>query len=454
MNAGLNAPDDVAITKMTAADGTFLGGSTVMSPRIQYVVATDPNNSVDLLWGVAPVGGLSYTAVDKTTVTIKEGFPLLNLKKPAVNTNLKFMFQHALSRLGVKVVLASDQVAAGGKFDFGNSKVTIEKIEITGKFGTEGTLLLMNTAENTPNWQSVTTAESTPFTIAEGQGLAPHLVYNSTLAEAKSQQVVTGVTTDLADAIKVSSSLSDANYTFATSAKRTYSPTTPLFEAKGDNASDTYKEFAFTKGSNIYLQQFTTNNLATNNKAFTDITATINTKYPTATVWTANNPIYTIAADKIVAINETNKKENATKPAYRKVGKIYTPTGVAPEVGDYVIEAGNLTEVEKPTDTANEYFTAIPNYFMVIPPAPGVTDRNKINVKITYYVSTEDANLKDGILYTKNEVEKTVTLPSFDNGMAYNLKLILGLTSVKIEAEMSEWQTITSEVNLPQNISE
>jgi hypothetical protein len=55
----------------------------------------------------------------------------------------------------------------------------------------------------------------------------------------------------------------------------------------------------------------------------------------------------------------------------------------------------------------------------------------------------------------KNVIKKTVTVNSLTNNRAYNLKLILGLTSVKMEAEVADWQVDGStEVYLPQNKAE
>lgn len=427
-------------------------------PKITYKVATDPSQSVDLLWGVAPVGGISYTATDGKTVSIKEGMPLIDLKKPAVNTSMKFLFQHALARLGVKVVLAADQVSAGGTFDVANNKVTIEEIEITGKFGTEGTLNLNNDARNKANWEGVTVNDGTgtnpTFKINKTNGLAAHLCYDGEKngegsIPAYSQQDVTGVTTTYSDAIQVSN-IPGYSKLYTTPA---YSPTTPYFADDDDHTTATpgYATYAAKAGlfannttDSVYLQK----NVLSN--AYTDITSTISTQYPNATVW---SNIYSILKSKLTAITAATLEANKTKPAYRKHGNTYYPTGVTPIVGDYVIEDTDLQEVILGT-TASNYYLANANYFMVIPPT-GETEADKtIKVKITYYVSTTDPNVANGVVYTKNEVEKEIVLPHLKNGMAYNLKLILGMTSVKLEAEAADWTTTTSEINLPQNTAE
>ena len=448
-------------------------------PKVAYSVAYDPNYSVDLLWGVAPAGGLTYNSVangvtsgaaKNGVVTIEEGKPLINLIKPAVNTNLKFQFQHALARLGVKVVAAVDQVAAGGVFDYGNSKITIEEISIQGNYGVKGVLNMNNTEKNTSNWGHVVKGNTYANAIklnAAYNSLAEHLRYDATKNPAtgsKSQQTHTGVTTDLADAIQVSS-IKDERYSDYTTqyvaGKLTYSPTTPYFGGATTNATKTYVPFhsgTFPGTTDVtYFYSFTADNTATAKKSYTEITLNAAAiTYPNALVW---KNVCGISSTFIKKISDaTDMTTYASNTAYRKVGKTYTPTGQKPEVGDYVFVNGSNvdevpTSVPAPTQDATRYL-AKPNYFMVIPTNSEALADRTLKVKIIYYVSTTDTKLKDRIVYTKNEVEKDVVLPHLKNGVAYDLRLILGLTSVKVEADVADWVTTGAEVNLPQNISE
>ena len=87
-------------------------------------------------------------------------------------------------------------------------------------------------------------------------------------------------------------------------------------------------------------------------------------------------------------------------------------------------------------------------YFMVIPTHAN-TD---LDVTIDYVVITEDANVNGGYVETENIITKKVTIPTLTNNKAYNLKLILGMTSVKLDAEVADWEVDGStEVNLPRN---
>lgn len=486
INSKLEAGAGVGITQITNNEGKHadIHGELIDNPAIKYVTATDPDYSVDLLWGVAPAGGLNYTAVNGKAVKVDEGMPLIDLTKPAVNTNIKFQFQHALARLGVKVVLAADQVAPGGQFDYGNTKVTIEKIEVKGNFGTSGYLDLNNTptGKNVANWIAKNKADGSDpaalnpvLTIDASHGLAPHLVYNATTAGDKKQQEVTGVTTTLADAIKVRS-LYDANYIDDCATKETapaYSATRPYFADAADIAKATspYATYEFSKNNDLYyFHMYKTNN----GVAYTDITNVINTTYPNATFWENPTAIYSTARANLRKVVESGAvagqislvTAKAYKNAYRQSGNTYYATGQPVQIGDYVFfngsaEVEELTPVNAPkAASTSNYYAAKPNYFMVIPSqAMGSdTDEDKANrtlkVKITYYVSTTDDNVANKVVYTKNEVEKDVVLPHMKNGVAYDLRLILGLTSVKVEADVADWVTTGAEVNLPQNISE
>ena len=482
VNSAIEAPAATSIARITGTDGKNADYNTnVDYPHITYKMATDPNESVDLLWGVAPAGGISYTNVSGGESSVKEGMPLIDLVKPAVNTSLKFMFQHALARLGVKVIAAVDQVAAGGILDYGNTKITIEKIEIKGNFATKGYLNLKNTDPNVALWQDVTKATgedaSHPvLTIEAGKGLAPHLIYSSSLAAANTQQTVTGVTTTLADAIKVSSIKDEINHdctverlhTGTGVTPLTYSATTPYFGSWIGNNGDSYvpfNDFAPITG-NTYFHKFETKDKFTDNEAFTILKGTaygtvtdpnnLSITYPTATVW---ENIYRLADTNIKKIaSTTDMNTYSSFKAYRLNGLTFVPTGQNPQINDFVFVNGSgenvaPVKVDAPVQNSTLY-TAVPNYFMIIPTNSDVAADKTLTVKITYYVSTTDASLANGIVYTKNEVEKAIVLPHLKNGVAYNLKLILGLTSVKLEAEVADWVTNEAVINLPQNTSE
>jgi uncharacterized protein YijF (DUF1287 family) len=75
-----------------------------------------------------------------------------------------------------------------------------------------------------------------------------------------------------------------------------------------------------------------------------------------------------------------------------------------------------------------------------------------VTVTITYKVVTEDTNYATGTVVTNNTISNSVVLKNYKAGRLYNLKLVLGLTSVKIDAEAQDWAVEESTVDLPRNL--
>lgn len=166
------APYVVSSTSTTA--GTASGINDVMDndvddadPWIQYTVSTVPSQCVDLVWGVAPAGGLSYTAVNNNNISVGQGLPLKNLVKPSKDQKIKFLFQHALARIGMTVVAAVDQIAPGGNLD-SNTKIYVKSVTIADAGTTiprYGKLNLNNTNAGIALWTDVNTATKYSATI-------------------------------------------------------------------------------------------------------------------------------------------------------------------------------------------------------------------------------------------------------------------------------------------------
>ena len=170
-----------ANTQKTVGVTEMISNTATTTPQIHYVVAKEPQYSEDLLWAVAPYGGLNYTAVNGTPVKIDYGTSFVDMIKPAANTKIKFLFQHALSALKMSIVAAIDQVAPGGNLD-SQTKIYVNYVKLTSEttgtnFATEGTLSLLNRVEggdfvpNLPNWE-ITTGKSGPLYIGD-IGLTP-----------------------------------------------------------------------------------------------------------------------------------------------------------------------------------------------------------------------------------------------------------------------------------------
>ena len=292
------AIDDSKLSSNTGGiEAVIANNATGKDPWVRYAVATTPSESVDLLWGVAPAGGLSYTDVTGGTTDVDPGEPLVDLIKPSKDQKIKFLFQHALARIGMTVVYAADQISAGGLLDpqtkIAVKSVAIEEVTSTKKLATSGALNLKNTTAFQSLWSN--TAGTFSATVS-GESLNPNIKY--------------------------------------------------------------------------YTDASTTWNYA-----------------GTLTTWTGvKNTELDVIADK--------------------------------------------------------------KYFMVIPGH----DDTELKVTITYDVITKDAKVATGYSEVENVIKKTITIPTLTNNKAYNLKLILGMTSVKLDAEVADWEVDGSvDVNLPRN---
>lgn len=150
---------------MSVGDGTAPGITAISTgsgdPTISYTVATDPAESVDLLWGV------------RTDTKENSGLPWIDLQPGQTNSAVLFTFYHALCAIGVHAQVIVDQqnrltdfedrshLGTIGKAD--GCKVTLKSITIkpAGTTSTaavplhkSGVLNLHNTTAHEPNWQS------------------------------------------------------------------------------------------------------------------------------------------------------------------------------------------------------------------------------------------------------------------------------------------------------------
>lgn len=96
-----------------------------------------------------------------------------------------------------------------------------------------------------------------------------------------------------------------------------------------------------------------------------------------------------------------------------------------------------------PAKTDATYYTFIPT-----------TTSTTLNVKITYYVTTQDAKLDGGLSCVKNVIDKDITFTGgFACGLNYNLNIVLGMTTVKLEATVSDWADPSNvDIDLPVNL--
>lgn len=117
-----------------------------------------------------------------------------------------------------------------------------------------------------------------------------------------------------------------------------------------------------------------------------------------------------------------------------------------------VKDAGAVVAASQPTGvTASEGPVLATNkYYTLIPREVSTT----VTVKVTYYVTTDDANLDDGYSRVENVIKKDITFPNgFKAGTKNSIKMILGLSEVVLSGEVADWETgETIEVYLPKNV--
>ncbi len=89
-----------------------------------------------------------------------------------------------------------------------------------------------------------------------------------------------------------------------------------------------------------------------------------------------------------------------------------------------------VTKTEASLLKANEYFMFIPN-----------DAAQTYNFKINYTVVTTDEALNGSKSEVVNEITKSASI-KFEAGKAYKIKLDLGMTTVKISAEVATWGTV------------
>ena len=537
--SGTNA--EIGVTKVTDKAGKLGGEGSVIEASVEYKASlNDPNASVDLLWGVAPSGSLSYTAVNGRTVNVPEGQPLMDMTKPGVNTSMKFLFNHALARIGINVVAAVDQLGAGGNLNNEQTRITIANVTLTGKFGETGVLNLDNRTQNIAHWVNINGTDITATAPTANRTLeiplakiAPSLRFVGSHASPE-KQTVTGVTTtkqDLLasryfklDEIPAYSPARKYYESDGTEKHATYTPTATdkFYEAAGNNynritasiTSPNYPAinsgyYSITEGTTTYAG----NSVKTPASNYTPETAAAYNSGLTGAIFpstelteeqasTLNGLTDVSKNDYVAGNNPANQSDcnlynatlsgavniymedpttivygvpEATLPGYTqlytKSGNNYVYAGTAGtgtlwgsdkgEITYYTIASSAIAAASIGYTYPGDVYDVERNYFMVVP-----TDNVKrlltleddvekalrtIRVKIEYYITTEDDKLAGGLVQTKNVIEKDVVFPSLANGKSYMLNLVLGLTSVKMDAEVDEWKVTNVNGYLPQN---
>lgn len=177
-----------AVTDNTVGITALTKNSDAGDPKVSYTVAADPAKSVDLLWGVSNTA--TWDNVTGTALNLTVGKPYIDLIKPKTGQNVSFNFKHALTRLGLTVQGAFDQVAAGGTLK--DAKITVAKVEITGAgFAAKGVLNLNNTTAGEPLWDTSAADAGTLSLTLDGDNLNETIKDAGDVDAAKQKEGVT-----------------------------------------------------------------------------------------------------------------------------------------------------------------------------------------------------------------------------------------------------------------------
>ena len=139
-------------------------------PIIKYRVDTDPETSVDLLWGVNADEKGWAPIQDQDDAQNTAGLPFINLTKPKTpfaedGGKIKFNLRHALAKVKVTIdYIADDNTpaptsddynpkAAPNLIDSTKTRIFVRWIKMNG-FALEGALNLNNDEPNAPNWKA------------------------------------------------------------------------------------------------------------------------------------------------------------------------------------------------------------------------------------------------------------------------------------------------------------
>ena len=147
----------------------------------------------------------------------------------------------------------------------------------------------------------------------------------------------------------------------------------------------------------------------------------------------------------IVAKSEAENQANTTDEKYSINPDIREAASYSNSAGSGVkkLASGDLKwdETQKPTGI---YTTAVPVFAKET--VPGITlipggSAQKIYITVDYLVRTADPNLENGYSVVEQVISNEINLSSLQSNKYYTIIIHLGMTSVKFEAVVADWQT-------------
>lgn len=353
---GSSYPTDLSVASNAKKVASPINGIVAMTKNIfdknvwvKYLMPNaNQNEAVDLLWGTN--GKAQYKETDNTpstSTTIGTGYNV-NLTKQTVGEKVKFLFKHALAKIGGNTETTTETYTEPAS----NTCGYMIKLDVDGNNGDNQTSFLGSTFTNTKTLVTVEKVEikdgksaddaSWEITGVTTSNLANSGWFNIEQGKWENVEVATAGATYSITADKDNTDVTDATYSLNPNIKEGAVSVKPALIAS-DNWSTTSSDNAYTGGA-------------------TGVT---------------------VAALPLFA------KEN------------------------------------------------VPGLMVI----PGSGTPQTLYVRIKYHVRTLDANLKDKVTHVKQTITNSIDLSSLDPNKYYKIIMHLGLTSVKFEAVVADWQT-------------
>lgn len=320
------------------------------------------DEAVDLLWGVR--GDFQYLETDNennpiTAYTSLAGTEYnINLTKQTVGEKVKFLFKHALTKIGGQTYASEDNTvpADGDKIGF---KIVAD--------------VDVNTEATTGDHDDQATYFGSDFNKAQ------------TLITLKSIKIQDGKTaTDDAE-----------------------TPVTGITE------TGIYNSGWFNIETGTWDKQETTG---------------------------AGSTINIVAKSAAANQDNTTDTDYSINPNIREAASYSKSDGS----GDKKLAAGGATWNDA-TGPTGVYTTAVPVFAKETIPGitliPGGGDAQNLYITVDYLVRTADPNLATGFSQVEQVISNKVSLSSLQPNKFYTIIIHLGMTSVKFEAVVADWQT-------------
>ena len=315
------------------------------------------DEAVDLLWGLR--GSASYSESDNTpsTGTVGAGYNV-DLTKQTVPERVKFLFKHALAKVGGST--ATETESADGDPKQCGFKVVVDVDKNSGTINGESNQQTLYFASNFDKTKTLVTIKEVK--IQDG-------------ASAYADRANNGMTTETYSNLNT--------FGWFNIEKGTWSSDPGTFGQKTANTGATYSV-------------------------------------------TANSTNETLD-DKIYALNEDIKEPTSAQLAVIKGEGTWT--------GDGSIGKPNGVDIGTPKPLfANENVPGL----LIIP--GGSAD---LYITVDYLVRTADTKLAQGYTEVEQVITNKVSLGSLNPNKYYTIIMHLGLTSVKFEAVVADWETHT-----------